>query len=113
MNYERDGEMTEEQLQMGEMDMETRTRIRYPAKVKATVALEAIVGASTIAEIATKHGVHPVTVSTWKKELLERADEIFAKDTDNISCDCDEQTSVLYKKIGQLSMEVEHLRKST
>jgi transposase-like protein len=99
---------------MEDEQMETRKqRIRYSPKTKAEVAIEAIIGANTIADIAGKHDIHPVTVSTWKKELLERAEEVFAKDADVIACDCDEQTSALYKKIGQLTVEMEMLKKSS
>jgi putative transposase len=100
------------QLQMEDMEMEIKKqRIRYSPKTKAEVALEAVVGATTIAEIAAQHDIHPVTVSTWKKELLERAEEVFAKGESVSECDCSAQTGILYQMIGQLAVEIELLKK--
>jgi len=103
------------QPQMEETTMETTTRkrARYPAKFKADVAIQALIGATTIAEIATEHDIHPVTVSTWKKEAIDRLHEIFAKAEDPApGCDCDEQLGALYKKIGQLTIEMEQVKKA-
>ena len=41
----------------------------HPPEFKAKIALEAIRGAKTINEIAQDYGVHPVTVSQWKKGM--------------------------------------------
>ena len=43
---------------------------------KSRVALEALKGIKTISQIAQDEGIHPVQVSTWKKELQERLPEI-------------------------------------
>ena len=49
----------------------------HSAEFKARVALEALKGIKTISQIAQDEGVHPVQVSTWKKELQERLPEVF------------------------------------
>ena len=49
----------------------------HPPEFKAKIALEAIRGAKTINEIAQDYGVHPVTVSQWKKEMQDQAKSIF------------------------------------
>ena len=49
----------------------------HGAEFKAKVGLEAIHGVKTINQIAQEHGVHPVQVSEWKKEILERAGSLF------------------------------------
>jgi len=49
----------------------------HPPEFKAKIALEAIRGAKTINEIAQDYGVHPVTVSQWKKEMQDHAKSIF------------------------------------
>src|SRR4030042_626362 len=46
------------------------TRKRYAAAFKAGVALEAIKGERTIAELASETGVHPNQISKWKKQAL-------------------------------------------
>jgi len=49
----------------------------HPPEFKAKIALEAIRGAKTINEIAQDYGVHPVTVSQWKKEMQDHAKSFF------------------------------------
>jgi transposase len=48
----------------------TGTRKRYRADFKAKVALEALRGELTTAQLATKHGIHPTMVSDWKLRRL-------------------------------------------
>ena len=52
-------------------------RKTYDSKFKSRVALEAMRGELTIAEIASKYQVHPNQVQSWKKRLQEGATEIF------------------------------------
>ena len=49
-----------------------RTRRRFSAEFKAKVALEAIQGHLTVAELATKHEVHPTQITAWKREAAEK-----------------------------------------
>ena len=44
-----------------------RTRRRFSAEFKAKVALEAIKGYETVAELATRHGLHPTQIAVWKE----------------------------------------------
>jgi transposase len=44
------------------------TRKRYSADFKAKVALEAIRGDLTLAELAAKHGVHHTMIASWKRQ---------------------------------------------
>ena len=50
-----------------------RTRRRFSAEFKAKVALEAIKGHETVAELATKHELHPTQIAAWKREAVEEA----------------------------------------
>ena len=49
-----------------------RTRRRFSAEFKAKVALEAIRGHETVAELATKHELHPTQIAAWKREAVEK-----------------------------------------
>ena len=55
-----------------------RARRVYGSALKAKVALAAARGDGTTAELAAKFAVHPNQVSAWKKQLLDRAAELFA-----------------------------------
>lgn len=55
-----------------------RKRRAFSDKFKAKVAIEAIKGVKTLAELATEYKVHPNQISAWKKELLTSAEDVFA-----------------------------------
>ena len=62
--------------------------------------------------IAAKHEVHPVQVSQWKKEVLERLPEVFATKAPPSVAEAAEREAQLYQKIGQPEMELEWLKKN-
>jgi len=77
-------------------------RTKFKADFKAKVALEALKGDKSTAELAQIYGVHPTQVTQWKKQLLDQASSVFeGRQTKVASVDVDE----LYKKIGKLEME--------
>ena len=84
-----------------------RPRRNHSAKFKAQVALEAIRGEKTIAQIATHHEVHPNQVTAWRSELLEKAAAIFGGDTQ--VHDSRERIRELHEKIGELAVERDFL----
>jgi len=86
-------------------------RKRYESRLKARVAVEAIRGEKTLNELAGMYEVHPTQISQWKKKLLKTAPEIFSgrKELERQRVLSDQEA--LYKRIGQLSMEVEYLKK--
>ncbi len=86
-------------------------RRKHSAEFKARVALEAVKGVKTISEIAQEYEIHPIQVSNWKKELLERLPEIFDRKGDKKDKDPDREQEHLHTKIGQLTMEVDWLEK--
>ena len=87
------------------------TRKRYDGAFKAKVALEAIRGERTIAEIASETGVHPNQVSKWKKQALEELPGLFADGRKQQERNSEELESELYKQIGQLKVELDWLKK--
>ena len=84
-----------------------RPRRNHSAKFKAQVALEAIRGEKTIAQIAAHHEVHPNQVTAWKGELLEKAASIFGAEA--LGSDSKERIRELHAKIGELTVERDFL----
>ena len=89
----------------------TSKRRKHSGSFKSKVALEAVRGVRTINEIAAEHNVHPVQVSNWKKELLERMPEIFEKPKKSDERREKKREERLERKVGQLSIEVDWLKK--
>jgi transposase-like protein len=56
-----------------------RKRKSHTAAFKAQVALAAVRGEKTISELAALHGVHPTLITTWKKQLVDNAEELFQR----------------------------------
>jgi transposase-like protein len=93
--------------------MSKKNRRKFSAEFKAQVGLEALKGIEPIHAIAARHEVHPVQVSQWKKEMLERLPQVFAtKGRPGVS-DQAEREAQLYQKIGQLEMELDWLKKKS
>jgi transposase-like protein len=86
-------------------------RRNFPAKFKAKVALEALQGNETLSELSTKHEVHPAMVSTWKKTLSDRAEELFETQRGRKTVEDSEMLDRLYREIGQLQTELSWLKK--
>ena len=54
---------------------------RYTAKFKFQVILELLKSSKSIGQIARAYGVHPITISHWKKEFMEKGPELFSQKT--------------------------------
>lgn len=81
------------------------------AKEKALIAVEAIKGELTSAQISSKYGVSNSQISTWKKQLLDGAIDVFSGKQDKKDKSDTELIEELYKQIGQLSVERDWLKK--
>lgn len=86
-------------------------RRQHSAEFKARVALEAVKGLKTVNEIAREYEVHPVQVSQWKKDLIERLPEVFGRKADPGAEALGRQRERLERKVGELTMDVEFLKK--
>ena len=88
-----------------------RTRRRFSAEFKAKVALEAIKGHETVAELATKHELHPTQIAAWKREAVEKLAQVFAERGEREKSR-DGEITKLHAKIGQLVVERDFLAKA-
>ena len=86
-------------------------RRAHSDKFKAKVALEAIKGIKTLAELATEHKIHPNQISAWKTQLQMNAAELFTRGKKSKSKTEDELTAPLYEEIGRLKMDLKWLEK--
>lgn len=84
-----------------------RPRRNHSATLKAKVALTAIKGELTLAQLAERFDIHPNQVSQWKDELLQRAAEVFATAADHRGPAPD--LKALHAKIGQQALEIDFL----
>ncbi len=87
------------------------TRKRYTGEFKAKVALEAIRGDLTLAELAAKHGIHPTMIATWKRQATEGMAATFSGASEASKTADDTEIEKLHAKIGQLVVERDFLSK--
>jgi putative transposase len=86
-------------------------RKRYDASFKARVALEAIRGDRTVAEIAATYGVHPNQITKWKRQALDELPKIFSGRNEKKEAQGKDLVDQLYQQIGQLKVELDWLKK--
>jgi transposase len=89
-----------------------RPRRRFTAEFKARVPLEAIKGHQTVAELATKHELHPTWVAAWKREAIERPAKVFDDKGAEVQANREAEVTKLHAKIGQLVVERDFLAKA-
>jgi len=92
-----------------EQDMK-QIRKKHGAAFKAKVALAAVKGDRTVAELASAFGVHPNQIYNWKKQLLDGAASVFEGGGAAVEGPTSEaQVDLLYRQIGQLKVENDFL----
>jgi len=90
--------------------MRKAKRKRYTGAFKAKVGLEALMGIKTVGQIAREYQVHPVQVTQWKGVIRDHLPELF-ESPQAASEDNQQLVAQLHEKIGQLSVEVDWLKK--
>ena len=93
----------------------TGKRTRYSAEFKAKVALEALRGELTAAQLAAKHGIHQTMVGEWKRQAMEGLAGVFsgksaAQETVRST---EAEVEKPHAKIGQLVVERDFLAKAS
>jgi transposase len=93
----------------------TGKRKRYSAEFKAKVALEALRGELTTAQLAAKHGVHQTMVGEWKKQAMEGLAGVFSGKSaaQETAKSAEVEVEKLHAKIGQLLVERDFLAKAS
>ena len=88
-----------------------RTRKNHPPSLKAKVAVEAIKGHRTTAQIAQTFGIHPTLVGGWKKQALIGLVDVFTNGRERSRQQFDAEKDELFKQSGQLKIELDFLKK--
>ena len=88
-------------------------RKTFGSAMKAKVALAALKGDKTIAELSSEYEVHPNQISKWKKKVLEDLPKLFDKKGCSKGQSPEPETDELYKQIGQLQVENGWLKKKS
>ena len=85
----------------------------YTPAEKAKIALEAIKGELSMAQISSQYGVHVTQIKAWKTQALEALQNGFDKKPDKIKQQSQILVDSLYRQIGQLTIECEWLKKKS
>jgi len=86
-----------------------KKRKNFTSGLKTKVVLEALQERETIQDISKKYEIHPNQISTWKRQFLARANSVFEKGV--TKSDDEKEKDELFKKVGQLQLENDFLKK--
>jgi putative transposase len=85
----------------------------HDAALKARVALEALKGEKTMAQLSSEFGVHVNQIRQWRQKLLDELPSLFSDRRKKKDKEGEELLSELYRQIGQLKVELEWLKKKS
>lgn len=92
--------------------MPKRKRRNHSPRFKAKVAMAAIRGDKTLAEIAEQYDIHPNQIQDWKKRLMSEAEQVFENGTAHAGSGSEAEIEKLRAKVGELTMEKDFLSKA-
>jgi transposase len=87
-------------------------RRNFSPEFKAKVALAAMRGDGTMAELAGRYQIHPNMIAKWKREALDGVKDAFKKARDGSDRDTEEEIRRLQAKIGELVVERDFLARA-
>src|SRR5690554_7732654 len=91
-------------------------RKKHSKQEKAKIVLELLREEKTLNQIASEYGVHPSQLSQWKKAALEGLPDLFERkerELRKIEKEHQKEVDHLYKKIGDLTIQVDWLKKKS
>ena len=88
-----------------------RTRKRHSAEFKAKVAVAAMREDKTLNELAGEYELHPMQISTWKKQAIAGLPGVMGGKPEWDASESQERECRLYEKIGRLETELDWLKK--
>jgi putative transposase len=88
-------------------------RKNHDGAFKAKVALEALKGEKTMAQLSSEFGVHVNQIRQWRQKLLEELPGLFSDRRQKKEKENEEVASELYRQIGQLKVELDWLKKKS
>jgi len=90
------------------------TKLRkHTPEFKGKIAVEALKGQRTLNEIASTHGLHPVLVGQWKKQLVDEARAAFGVSNGKHESAKQQELERAYQEVGRLKMELDWLKKKS
>lgn len=93
-----------------------RKRRTFTPEQKAKIVVEILKNEKTLSELATEYEVQTSQLQTWKSEALEKMHQLFTKDSDElekVQKKHDAEVDELTRQIGQLTVEVNWLKKKS
>lgn len=89
----------------------TIKRRQHSPAFKAKVAVEALKGQKTIAQIASEFKIHPTQINKYRSQLLGGMESVFSNDQSKVLQEKEELIDKLYRQVGKLNTEYEWLKK--
>ncbi|MBP2833126.1 transposase [Aquimarina sp. U1-2] len=88
------------------------TRRKFTSKFKTKVVLEALKERETTNELSQRFDVAPQQITSWKREFLKNAEDVFTKGSKSKKTEAEEKEERLLKTIGQQKVEIDFLKKA-